>query len=129
MKYKPRNSSFEELQDEFAEEVIDVCREPEPLEKLKDYVAKTIDSYVDAIMEEMLAYHHFVVLPQANPVISFCVGETVNAENVITPFFKDTTLKEVLDDVISEISDTDDAEAVAQMLESSVIKLRTRGEE
>ncbi len=128
MKYKPRNSNFAELQDWFAEEVIETCREPEPLERLKDYVAKTIDTYVDEIMEEMLANHHFICLPSTNPIISFCVGETTNSENVVTPFFKDTTLQEVLDDIEGEVVDTEDALPVAQMLETCAARLRKADE-
>lgn len=127
MRYKPRNSNFAELQDEFADDVIQACRSNNPLEQLKDYVAETIDSYLDAIIKEHLAERKFMAVCGKEPMVWFLLGENNRPDGVTDMFFTETTLRALLDDLNpEEIDEVEHAGATALILEKAAARFRER---
>ena len=131
MKYKPRNSNFVDMQDEFADELASACRTyRDGLEEFKDVVAKYIDGYLDAIIKEHLEERQFMACCGKEPSIMFCLGENQLSDGTTDLFYTDRPLREVLDGLDpKELDEADHAAATAVMFEELAARFRVREQE
>ena len=130
MKYKPRNSNFDLLQNEIADEIFAATN---TLENIKDKLAKIIDDFVDNIIAEHLAERHF-------SLHCFNSDGQIEVEFNLTPpggfggvdsdqFSKTTNLNELLLTDLIGNSDPDELEGAAKALEQIAAQLRVAAAE
>lgn len=125
MKYKPRQTNFEEFSDEVVGRILEAKA---TIEDVKDAIAKEIDEYVDAVFKEHLeSANVFVNQTAPRPVICFSLGEDNKADGSVDLFYKDVSLEEILDGLDpEEFEESEDAIKVAEMLEEAAVSCRTK---
>lgn len=128
MKYKPRQSNFDEFGDEVAGRILEA---KSTIEDVKDAIAKEIDEYVDAIIKEHL--DEAKVYPAAtapDPIICFSLGEDHPPNGLVTIFYKDIPLKDILEELdLDEFEKSSDAIRLAEMLELLAKQCREKADE
>lgn len=123
MKYEPRHSNFVEMQDEIVEELLGIYSK---IENVKDTVAKVIDGYVDAIMEETINGQFLcgVVEPGKGAFVTYYPGgEGMKVDGDV--FTTQQSLESLIQNLVEhEFDYREDAEATAAMLEREAARIR-----
>lgn len=127
MKYKPRQSNFDEFADEVVGRILEV---KDGIETIKDAIGEEIDDYVDAVIAEQLEQRHFLVSTCGGPTVMFCLGEDHKVDGQIDLFYAETTLEQILKDLEpDECDEQEDAVRIALMLEAAATRFREQVKE
>jgi hypothetical protein len=131
MKYKPKYSNFDEMQDEIAERLMEAKN---TLEDVKDAIAKEVDEYVEAILREQVEETEVTLQPGEGecPIdVMFAAGEKVDSKGRIDLFHRKVPLIELLDgfkwwDELGPFTDTKPKEIrhLADRMSSFAVRLR-----
>jgi hypothetical protein len=100
VKYKPRLSNFEELQDDVIEEIVEKIKE-----NLKDAIAQAIDEYVEAIIEAHIEERSFMMwVDEGKFTIHWGMGDWLRKDGVHDIFGTETTLDDILKELDENIA-------------------------
>lgn len=125
MKYKPRQSNFEEFSDEVVGRILEAKA---TIEDVKDAIAREIDEYVEAVINEHVEdMQVFPAQTAPYPVICFSLGEGHTKDGRTDLFYKDEPLKDILESLdFEEFEESSHAISLAETFESLALQCRER---